>query len=376
MDRVRRRIPGVVTALCVYVVIRATALAVLAVWADRSGTDLLTILGRRYDSAWLVGIATHGYDAGAPPGSASNLAFFPLYPLLIRLVALLPAVDPVGAGLFVGWVASLAAAAGLYLVGKQVRDRGTGLALVALWAALPHAVVQQMLYTESLFTALAAFCLLALLRGRWLVAGALCAVAGLARANAPALIAAVGVAAGMALWQRFRTRGTDPAAGPWWRPVAGAALAPVGWLAYQGWVGRRLGRWDGWLQVQSVWGSRFDGGGWTLGTAARLLTDRSVALAISMVVLVLFLAVLSLAMLRAPAPVAVYALVSLLLVVGTAGFFHSKARLLIPAFPLLLPLAAMLADAGPRSRWTALAGAGLVSAWFGAYLSLIWTQSP
>ncbi|GGK12377.1 membrane protein [Pilimelia terevasa] len=418
----RRASRTVGPALLVYAAVRVAALAALAVWADRRGVDLGAVLGERFDAAWFAGIAADGYDHGVPAEAGgprlSNLAFFPLYPGLVRLAALLPGVGTGAAGVLVAGLCALAAAAGIFLVGRELRGRRVGLLLVALWAALPHAVVQQMAYSESLFTALAAFTLYALLRGRWLTAAALCVAAGLTRSTAVALIAAVGVAAALAVWQHLRTppsgvphpggaspaggappAGGDPSAGGvsraggaargWgdvlravrrgavpWRPVLAVLVAPLGWLGYLAWVGARLGRWDGWFAVQERWGSRLDGGWYTARYAARALTAPSVAVTVAVVTAVLAVALVCAAVLRAPAPVLTYALVSLALVLATAGYYPVKARLLLPAFPLLLPLAAVLARAGTRARAVALAAAVAGTAWFGGYVTLVWTFSP
>ena len=57
----------------------------------------------------------------------------------------------------VAWLASLAAAWALYATGERLHGPRAGIALAALWAALPVGIVQSMAYSESLFTALAAW---------------------------------------------------------------------------------------------------------------------------------------------------------------------------------------------------------------------------
>src|SRR5262249_28733862 len=118
--------------------------------------------------------------------------------------------------------------------------------------------------TESLFTAIAAWCLYALLKRRWLTAGVLSLVAGLSRPTAVALIGAVGVAALIALVRRESA---------WWRPVVACVLAPLGYLGYLVFVAIRLQRLDGWFYVQSkAWRSSFDGGRYTGHMVIQTLT--------------------------------------------------------------------------------------------------------
>lgn len=71
---------------------------------------------------------------------------------------------------------------------------------------------------------------------------------------------------------------------------------------------------------------------------------------------------------RPPLPVLVYTAVLVLITVGGAGFFESKPRFLLPAFPLLLPLAAALAKARPRAAVTVTAALAGLSFAYGAYL--------
>jgi hypothetical protein len=364
-------------AILGYGAIRLLGIVVLWIWA---GADVWRLLGERFDASWYVGVAEHGYDRAVPVGPdglprTTNLAFFPLYPALIRVVgAVLPVSLPV-AGLIISWLTGLVAAWGIFAVGNHLGGRRAGTLLALFWAALPHGVVLAMGYTESLFTALAAWALYAVLTRRWLTAGVLCVPAGLTRATAVALMAAVGVGALIAVLKRQDG----------WRPWVAVAIAPLGFLAYVGWVGQRLGRPDGWFYVQGkIWGSSFDGGRFTLRTARAVLAGPDTALVIYVVTFVLAVAVVLFALGvldRLPWPVLAYSAVVLALVLGGAGYYHSKARLLLPAFTLLLPVALAAArslDAGAKVR-NQVATIGLLaagSAWFGGYLALHWPYSP
>ncbi|WP_349345168.1 hypothetical protein [Streptomyces rapamycinicus] len=170
-------------ALAVYATVRAAGIVCVALGARHAGMHPRTRLGHYWDSLWYVGIAQHGYGTSRPsathPGlSFSDLAFFPLYPALIRAVAGIVPVSAVTAGLLIAWAAAGLAAWGIHAVGERLYGRRVALALVALWGLLPHAVVESMGYTESLLTALAAWSLYALLTGRWVSAGALALCAG------------------------------------------------------------------------------------------------------------------------------------------------------------------------------------------------------
>lgn len=229
-------------------------------------------------------------------------------------------------GVLLSWVASLVAAWGIHAVGAHLHDRRTGVLLAVLWGLLPHAVVQSMAYTESIFTAFAAWCLLATLRRRWVAAGMLALSAGLTRPTAVAVIAVVLLAALLAVVRRRDG----------WRPWAALALAPAGWVGYVGWVGVRAGRPDGWFHIQGVgWQSRWDGGGYTVRTAAERLIVPQTPFDIYLVTAVLLLAgaLFALCLLDRQAwQLLLFSGLMLAVTLGSAGYYHAKARFLLPAF--------------------------------------------
>lgn len=356
-------------ALAAYGLLRAVGLITLAAFADRAGKDVWLLLSNSYDSVWYRHIATAGYDHGVGRNGLTNLAFFPLYPGLIAALDPVLAGGPGAAGVAVSWLAGLAAAWGLYAIGAQVASRRAGVALAALWAVVPHAVVESMAYTETLFTAVSAWSLYAVLTRRWLTAGGLCLVAGLVRPTASALVAAVGLACLVA--------GASRRDG--WRPWAGAALAPLGLLGYLAFVAHRLDRLDGYLHVQGdIWGMSFDGGRYTVRTLADVVTGpQPLQLYAVTAVLVVSIALFALSVRsRQQWPLLVFSGVVLAMSFGGGGYYHSKARLLIPAFGLLLPAATVLARIRAWIAVPVVVLLGFGSAMFGVYLCLVWHYSP
>jgi hypothetical protein len=348
---------------------RLAGATVLALLAQAAGRHPLTLLGRSWDSVWYLGIAAHGYGHALGRYGYSDLAFFPLYPALVRSVTALTPLGGGGAGLLVSWTAAAVAAAGIHAVGSRVYGPAAGTALVLLWGLLPHSVVLSMAYTEPVLTAFGAWSLYAVLAGRWLCAGALAALAGLARPNGFAVAAAVVAAA---CWELWRRRGRVSH-----RLWTGAALAPLGWTGYLLWVGRCRGDLlGGYFAVQARWGSRFDFGRGSLRMVRAMLLHGG-RLVFPMALLLVAVGVLLyvlLALDRAPLPLLVYSGVLLLVVVGGSGVFESKPRFLLPAFPLLLPAARALARTARARPWhaavmvAALAG---LSYLYGAYLVVL-----
>ncbi|MEE1756220.1 hypothetical protein PUR26_27875 [Streptomyces sp. SP18CS02] len=372
-DRTARSLRHAAPALLGYLAVRLVGLLVLARWAHLKDHGVWPTLAASWDSRWYLRIADRGYqDALGTTMDSNDLAFFPLYPALIKAVAAVTPGSRASVGLVIAVCCSLAAAWGVFAVGDRLHGRPAGTVLAVLWGALPVAVVQWMGYTESLFTALCAWALYAVLTRRWAWAAGLAILAGLTRPTGVALAAAVTVSGLLAF--AARGRGRD-------RTALWAALAaPLGWLGYVGWVGLRLGRWDGYFAVQRLWRNAWDGGPVTLRQLRQHLAyDRTPHLFLVVVSLVLVVSaglfVLSVAD-RQPVALLVFTGVLLLVVLGSGGVYFPRARFLLPGFPLLLPIALAVCRARLRAAALVLGAAALSSAWLGAYMLLVWPGPP
>lgn len=287
------------------------------------------------DSGWYLTIAEHGYPglvAGHVPGT---VAFFPLFPLTVRLASYLTGGNYVIAGLVVTVLAGAASAVGVWAVAARVCDRHVADRAVLLYCLFPGAMVFGMLYSEGLNVALGAAVLLALLSRRWLLAGI---VGAAATAEAPMLIIVVGVtgiAAVQAIWLRRE-----------WRALIAPALAPLGVLAYFGYLGHRYHDYAFWFQAEnSGWGQHIDWGRKTL--AILTWTDEPGASQnklLSWVYIIMLVAaaagiILTLAA-RLPLPVSLYGI--LIVLTFTLSPANPRPRYLLCAFPLFIGAAAKL----------------------------------
>ncbi|MER5455130.1 hypothetical protein ABT008_10115 [Micromonospora sp. NPDC002389] len=366
IQRLREAALYALPAIVAYAAIRLVGVVAVYVWARSSGRSPGARLASS-DGVWYLGITQDGYDGFAQ--TQSNMAFFPLYPGLTTALDRISPLTARDAALIVAWLAGLAAAWGLFAIGAHLHNRRTGVLLAALWAAVPHAIVQSMAYSETLFTALAAWTLYALLRGYWVTAGVLCLFAGLTRPTASSLIPVVGLAALVAIVRRRDG----------WRPWAAALLAPAGWLGYLAWVGREVGRPDGWFHIQDVgWGSTFDFGADTFRRGREVLADSAMPqmFVVSVVVLLAVMFFVLSIIDRQPWQLLLYSGLLLVTTLGAAGYYNAKARFLLPAFPLLLPAAVALARAGWARAITVLVTMAAFATYFGGYLLLIWRWSP
>ncbi|MFK4224760.1 mannosyltransferase family protein [Streptomyces sp. NPDC019890] len=358
-------------ALGLFAVARLTGLLVMAGWSWHIGRSPRAIIARAWDSDWYMLIAEHGYGRTLhwPDGTVqSDLAFFPLYPALVRVGTTVLPVTSGTAGLVLSWTAAGAAAWGIYAVVERLHGRRTATVLVLLWGLLPHSIVLSMAYTEPVLTAFAAWSLYALLTRRWVWAGVLAFLAGLSRPNGIAVAAAVLAVAAYELFTAYRRRENASANLRIW---TGAALAPLGWCGYVLQVGFRTGDpLGGYFAVQRGWTSRFDFGIGAL-KVVRALVLRPSLFPLMVALLIVVAAVLLFALFaleRPPAALLVYTAVLVLITLGGSGFFESKPRFLLPAFPLLLPLACAVAKARPRAVIVVTAALAGLSFAYGTYL--------
>jgi hypothetical protein len=362
---------GIAVALGIFALTRAVQLVMLA-WLGGAAGDGVGLRGRLlvWDAGWFLRVAVDGYPHGYTYDAAgrlqgNGLAFFPVYPMLIRAVHALgvPAGD---AAIGVSWVASVGAAVALHLLGTTLYGRRAGWALVAICCSAPVSVVFSMAYSEALFVALVAGMFLAAHRRVWWAAGLLGLAAALTRPTGAAAAVALAVAAGMAV-RESRAKA--------WQPLGAAALALAGAPLFLAWVGWRVGDPSAWFRIQSAgWGTSFDFGASTVSFLDSTLTssDGWIPVSVALILLAALVAAGVALTARPWPPLAVYGVVAMLLVYGQAGFYHSKPRLLVPVLLTLLPAVVAAARARPRVAVLSIVAWAAFGLWYGAYLVAVW----
>jgi hypothetical protein len=213
--------------------------------------DLATL----WDGAWYERIATDGYPAELPLNDRGEVrqnawAFYPVFPTLAKGVMLVTGLPFAIAAPVVATVLGYAAAA---VMGLMLRERVGGAAAlggVALFAAFPAAPALQVAYTESLAALLLCVVLWLLIRERWLVAGAVALLTGLARPIALPL----GLVALVAVIVRWRRRHTEPlTAREYASMVAALASCGISGLIWPALVWAGTGQPDGYTVTMSAW---------------------------------------------------------------------------------------------------------------------------
>lgn len=136
---------------------------------------------RHWDTGHFITIALHGYS------DWWRTAFFPLYPLLIRLVNYL-ADNPVLAGLVVSNLAGFGVLVLLYRLVSEDFDDELASRTLFYYAMFPMAFFLAAAYSESLFMLLSLLCFYSTRRGRWWQAALWGGLASLTRSTAIPLL--------------------------------------------------------------------------------------------------------------------------------------------------------------------------------------------
>lgn len=353
--------------LVTYTASRMLVYAVALIAARRTaGGDFLGVTVR-WDAAWYLDIVTNGYDRAIPGGigdaAQTNIAFFPAVPLLGRALTFVTGLDPRVVGLVVGFVTGAAGAVGVYVLARRLVTEETARRSAVLFSFFPGAAVLGTYYTEGLFVAAAAGCLVALLSRRWLLAGGWAALGGATRPNGFLLAACIAWVA-LPFIARHRSWGQA------WRPLVALLVAPLGTFGYLGFLTLHTGRVDAYVVVQNQgWGQGVEL--WPpLLTRVQEVLDapfNSEGLMVWFLANVLLVVLFALLILWRPPSVLIFysvaTMIPSLLAIGVSGI----PRYTLAAVPLLIALA----RAVPQDLWagviavSAVAMSGLALLHFG-----------
>jgi hypothetical protein len=332
-----------VTRLLLYVVggigIRMSSSGGAARGEGFLGKNLSLAAWARWDAGWYLSIAERGY--WFDPDGPSNVAFFPLLPLLIKAVGALTG-NLVVAGLLVVNLAALGATLALW---RWVRAEAGSAAAerAALWLLVyPFSFFLHSIYAESLFFLLATLALSASARGQRLTAGLWGALAATARPMGVLLTPALA----WGLWRDWRA---GRRLGP--RDVIAVLLPAIGLGAYVAYlwitVGNPLALWmahvHGW-QVKFQWtvSKYWLETHWVVTRLVRLHTLSHLREAMRVVLPVVFVALTMQVFRRLGAVPGIYASLTVAVVVFLAP--ESAGR----EFLAVVPAFAVLGLIGPR----------------------------
>lgn len=187
-----------------------------------------------WDAHWYSGIAAFGYSY--IPGTDSNVAFFPAFPLLMRWSAQLTGGNYLWSGLAVSLLASLA---GIFLVAGLARsDFGTpaGRRSAILLSGAPAAFFFALPYADSLLLLCCVASIFAARRHRWFLASLFAGFASTVRVTGALLVISL-------VWEfceqnNWRLKEIFTARSS--KRLALLAIAPMGIVAYMIWLQARF----------------------------------------------------------------------------------------------------------------------------------------
>jgi hypothetical protein len=324
-----------------------------------------------FDSEYYLSIALNGYEdplpglmtpeAGGEP-IPLNHAFFPLYPLAIRIVA-----APLGvlglsdvatatlAGVIVSALGALAAMLALHVLVRDELGRRAGLRAAFYLVAFPTGFFLAQVYAEGLFLGLSFWSLALMRRGRLLPAALLAVLAVWTRGVGVLLILPLA----WAWWRSLRARSNALEPAPAWRVLLDGAFVLLPIVAFLAW---RLSPWgEAFTAVEEEYFGRrllwldasFDSivAAWstiwnpTLRQTALYYTLELVAVAIAVVA--------SLVVARRHPDLAAYSL-AMLVIPLTSGALQSMQRYVLAVPAIFVALAALGRNAAFDRSWTLL----------------------
>jgi hypothetical protein len=366
------RLPrGLGFSAAVYVGTRIPILIAIVVYLRSHPRQQLWSIATLRDGWWYLKLANYGYsDTLRSPAanltdtahSYSDWAFFPGYPLLIRLTHVVTTLAYLPSTLIAASVTGLLAVWAVYMLGDGFGGVRVARGSALLFAAWPGSAALTFPYSEGLFVAAAAGSLAFLMRRRWIAAGLLGAVATATRPTGLALVAAALVVAVVHIG-----RERD------WRPL----ITPIGAAAFVVFAWVRTGDVLAWRHAENLWSQQLDFSKELVSTFWRMLITLEATVAsppwrtqlIGTLVMVFgFFGLVAMGVAlwtqrhRANLGLVVYALVTTFMIIGYSAV-APRPRTVLAVIPGFVWLAAWLPRRALIAASAVLVGAAGVVAW-------------
>jgi hypothetical protein len=262
---VRPAIPVVLTTRAGVLLVGFLAVALLGYRADvavpwRVYENELLNLPARWDTGWYMDVANTGYRwVPSRVTQQQNIAFFPVYPMLMRYGSLFLGRELMWTGVLISWASFFAALVYLYRFTRERFGDDVGSFSLALLASYPFAVYFSAAYTESLFLLTIIGACYHFERNELWRAGAWGLLAGLSRPNGCLLSVVLALMAVRPLWP-FRFG--QMRLGDWIAiadRIAVAALPGIGMLIYSTYIFFLTGHPLRWAMQNAAWGRVYRG---------------------------------------------------------------------------------------------------------------------
>ncbi len=338
--------------LVIYVMSRAVVFITLAITSLFTNTAIPQEIDR-WDSRWFIRAALNGYPRQLPEvhghTAGNTIAFFPLFPFLIRWVAHPTGLSLLSAGIGITIVTGFTSVVAVWAMvrhfaGQQKADRAT--LLVALF---PGSLALTLVYSEGLVLTFVAFGLLALMKRQWVLAGVL---GMLATATSPIALAFEF----SCLWCAYSAVAKERD----WRSLAAPILTPLGFIGYQLWLWHHTGSLLAWRLTEK--------GGWNSYPSLRYpvsvivtfvrdpVANTVTGIILSMGIAAVVIGVVAAVKTRMPAPLLIYGVLAAFMAAISAQV-GLRPRFIFLAFPLIVAVGIWLKG---RSYWAVLGASSLL----------------
>lgn len=306
-----------------------------------SGANLIAQVFGGWDGNWYLRIVSSGYPRYIPKGITyddppARAAFFPTYPTLVRVLDKVLPGGPTTTGVIINIFLGAAFIAVFGFMAMKLFGAAKARHAVIILCLFPGSFVLSYVYSEALLLLVAACCLWALHRERWLVAGLFAAFGTATRPNGLALVMACAVASIIAIRQKRD-----------WGSLIAPVLAPLGFIGFMIFLRQHTGESLPWFRVQrEAWREGTSFGGAAVSNTLEFLvhplsSPTNVLTAASLVAVGVLL--WSAYRHRLPLPMLAYSLGILFLMLLPATV-TARPRFVFTAFPLFISAGAMFHD--------------------------------
>jgi len=251
-----------------------------------------------FDAGWYQEIARHGYFDPAAT------AFFPLYPLMVRVLSYPLLGNYRLAALVISWISLLGALLYLQRLASSLENPEAAFRSCLYLLVFPTAIILAVGYSESLFLLCAVASFYHARRSGWTAAGAWAGAACLARPTGLAVCAAIALEA--LRRSGWRLSGLRPR-------MAAVLLGPLGLVAYMVYLQADFGDFLIFSKAHQSWGRSFNPWG-IFRSLGNVFSHRDLLSAETAFLLLIlaFLALTVLIFVRYGAPLGIMSLLSLL----------------------------------------------------------------
>jgi len=179
---------AIVPTILLRIILLVFALLAVIVFRGDNFSGPYTSIWNRWDAPHFIEIARYGYG---PPADPARIVLLPGFPFLIRVLSVV--MNPAVAGMLIAFVATLAAAVGLYRLARVDHGRAAARWAVIAMSVFPTAYTLVAPYSEALFLAFAIWAFVCARDDDWRGAGILTFLAAATRLQGAFLIPALAV---------------------------------------------------------------------------------------------------------------------------------------------------------------------------------------